>query len=155
MSTHVADRLGKWLAIGAGALVVVAVVLAIRTIGTPMQQRQVRIDERRVQDLDNIDRAVRSWSRRNDDRLPETLAPLASQPGTKLVLLDPEGRGAYEYRRVDKDRFEVCAVFTTDTKHQTPETYPANWGEWAHGAGRHCFTRKRDPEDAAKVAAGP
>jgi hypothetical protein len=44
--------------------------------------------------------------------------------------LDPETGAPYEYRRVDGNRYELCATFTGD----------GGEGFWRHSAGRHCYS---------------
>jgi hypothetical protein len=142
VSLEAVDRLGKWLAIGATVLVAATVVLAVRAMGTPMQQRMMRIDDRRVEELRDLQDAVREWAKTHGT-LPESLAQVDAQPGVQLPLADPEGRAPYEYARVGPDQFRLCAVFSTDSAKRN-QHFGAR-GSWAHGAGRHCYTRVRKP----------
>jgi hypothetical protein len=141
MSNQAADRLGKWLAIGGTLLAAVAVVLGIRTMGLPAQQRQMRIEERRVEELRDIQMSVVAFAKEADG-LPASLAQMAAKPGVTIPR-DPETGAPYEYERIDADRFRLCAVFTTDTARTSSENWLSRSPEWAHGTGRQCFTRTR------------
>jgi hypothetical protein len=140
MSAAPADRLGRVLAI-AGVLVAIATIIgAIFVMGTPAEQRRVRIDERRLDDLRTLVGAIRTYAKVHG--LPQDLATIAREPGTRLPLEDPEGRGPYEYARIDASTFHLCAVFTTDTATSTFQDPRFQEASWKHGAGRQCFVRK-------------
>ena len=134
-----ADRRGRVMAIVASIVVVAAVVAGIASIGLPGEQRQARLDQRRVEDLQRIVEAI-ELHHREHGRLPADLATAAARPGWDLAL-DPVSGEAYDYRPLQGDHFEVCAVFTTDSGQRDG----AGWNaplEWRHGAGRHCFNRE-------------
>jgi len=141
-----ADKLGRPLAIAAIVVGVATIALAISVMGTPVEQRRVRIDAGRVDDLSKIADAVREY-RKEHDMFPPDLAALANKPGVSLRVQDRNGQGMYEYAAVDAKRFRLCARFTTDTAVQRPREYPANLPPWAHGAGRQCFTLRQNPGD--------
>ena len=132
------DRRGRVMAIVASLVVIAAVVAGIASIGLPGAQRQARLDERRIEDLQRIVEAI-ELHHREHGQLPADLAAAASRPGWDLALLDPVSGEAYDYRPLQGDRFELCAVFTTDSGKRG-----SGWNaplEWHHGAGRHCFKR--------------
>lgn len=137
---------GTWLLVLAGIVVVATVAGAIVVMGSPAEQRRMRIDERRVDDLRRIEAAVRLYHG-DAGALPATLDVLAAQPGVALDAADPETGSSYGYRKAGGDAFELCATFATDTAARKPGEH---WQEprWAHGAGRHCFTfRIEEPKD--------
>ncbi len=137
---------GRWLLVLAGIVVLATVVAAIAVMGSPAEQRRMRIDERRVDDLRQVDAAVRAY-RVDTNALPDTLDALNARPGVALDVSDPETGSRYAYRKTDRDAFELCATFVTDTAAR-PRT-GRRWHEprWAHGAGRHCFTLRIDDAD--------
>jgi hypothetical protein len=104
----------------------------------------MRIDDRRVEELRDLQDAVREWAKTHGT-LPASLAQVDAQPGVQLPLADPEGRAPYEYARVGPDQFRLCAVFSTDSAKRN-QHFGAR-GSWAHGAGRHCYTRVRKPSN--------
>ena len=146
MTAERADRLGKPLAVLAIVVAVGTVVASIVMMGGPDQQRRVRIDAGRVDDLSAIENAVRAHAVEHG-ALPATLAAL-EHPGRVLMLEDREGRGAYEYTVVDPKRFRLCARFDTDTAKRPTIQYPASLPKWVHGTGRQCFTFTLSPKDA-------
>lgn len=152
MSAERADRIGKPLAIAVGVVALGTVVAAIYLMGSPGEQRRMRIDAGRVDDLAAIEEAVRAHAVEHE-RLPADLAAL-KHPGRVLLLEDREGRGAYEYAIVDPKRFRLCATFDTDTAKRPTIEYPASLAKWAHGAGRQCFTRTLSAQDADAVRFG-
>ncbi len=136
---------GQSLAVAAALVVLATVIAAIATMGSPSTQREIRFDERRVDDLRRIADAIDNHAERRAG-LPPELATLASEPGRDLAIVDPVHGAPYGYEVVGDDRYRLCAVFTTDTG-QTPHGARLGVGdEWLHGRGRHCFDRKIDHE---------
>ena len=146
-----ARPVGQWLLVLAGLVVVATVIGAVAVMGSPGEQRKMRIDEHRLNDLRAIDAAVRLY-RKDAGSLPEDLATLDARPGLALDLVDPQSGVPYEYRRDGTDAFELCASFATDSGDRRARP---DWQglEWAHGAGRHCFTFRI--EDKARTVADP
>ena len=138
---------GWILGVAAVVVAIATIAAAISVMGTPGEQRAARFDDRRVDDLEALDLAIRMHAEKNG-ALPRDLATLARQPGRQLPLQDPETGTPYEYRATGKDAYRLCAVFTTDTAEA--RSAPLR-GEWAHGVGRTCFDRKRKEENAAAV----
>ena len=128
----IAGAIGALLAVGAGLWV----------IGSPATQRAVRLDERRLDDLDRIAESVQyRWEA--DDALPPDLATLAARPGSTMPTKDPDTGQAYEYVVVDAHRFRLCAVFATDTAEYGVRRRAADRD---HGRGRHCFDHRVETE---------
>ncbi|MFP7722382.1 hypothetical protein [Lysobacter sp. A3-1-A15] len=131
---------GRMLAIVASVVVAAAVIAGIASIGLPGEQRQVRLDERRIEDLQRIVEAV-ELHHREHGRLPTDLAAASARPGWDLALIDPVSGEAYDYRPLQGKRFELCAVFASDSGERDGRGGNAPL-EWRHGAGRHCFNRE-------------
>ncbi|MDN5782220.1 MAG: hypothetical protein L0H23_09415 [Luteimonas sp.] len=129
---------GHWLLVLAGIVVLATLAGAIAVMGSPAEQRRMRLDERRVGDLRQIEAAMRAYQV-DTDALPDTLDVLDARPGVALDVSDPETGLRYEYRKTGADVFELCAVFVTDTAARKAGR---RWQEprWVHGTGRHCFT---------------
>ena len=144
-----ADRLGKWLAIGGAVAVVVLVASAIVATGSPAEQRRMRIDAGRIEDLERIQVYADAWFTHHGQVSPD-LDSIAKQPGADVRIDDRDGRGRYGYERIDATHYRLCAEFDTDTARTRSEEYPANMPAWSHPAGRHCFTlvaKKTKPEN--------
>lgn len=135
-----------------GASLAVFLILAagFLLIGSPSYQRQIRIDDQRVNDLQNIQyQVVEYWIPKGE--LPSSLSDLDNPLTGFSVPVDPETMQSYEYRATGDLTFELCATFTTELESGTPvrptEPYmPIGSEHWDHGAERTCFTRTIDPE---------
>ena len=145
--------------------VVVSVVVAVAIggffiAGTPQNQRLVRLDERRVGDLQSIQwQLINYWQKK--ESLPASISELADPLGGFIVPRDPATGADYDYRTIDKLTFELCAVFdTVSLENQNGSSiktapmmpvavdtaYPEYQNVWWHGQGKVCFERKIDPE---------
>ena len=114
--------------------VVIGLALGFREAGSPALQRLANADQARVEDLNAISRAV-GRHHAAYGKLPQGLAELG---GTSplLRLSDPDTGVLYDYRPLDEHRFELCAIFSTNTRTEalrSPRGRP-------HNAGRQCFT---------------
>ena len=126
------------LAIGA---VVVAVVGGLIVLGPPSEERARRLDERRVEDLRGITRAVDLyWTRHG--RLPSSLGDLGSESGVSLSARDPGTAQAYELRVLDAATYKLCASFartSADARDSAGRAQDVSEDFWSHGVGRRCF----------------
>lgn len=143
------NALGWSLGVAAVVIAIATIAAAIMVMGTPGEQRTARIDDRRVDDLQTLDYAIRAFAEKRST-LPPDLATLAREPGRQLPLKDPESGAPYEYRVTAKGAYQLCAVFTTDTAQA--RSAPAR-GAWTHGIGRTCFDRALRSGDAESAAA--
>ena len=148
-----------------GATVVAAVVFGLALLGSPAEERERRIDDRRVTDLHGIAAAADLYRTRHG-RLPASLDDLAAEPGFRISTRDPTSSEMYGYRALDDGRYEVCATFATDsggptrsasiiqrscqgchgpgspvaTRADDPAAAHLGFRDlWAHGSGRQCF----------------
>ncbi|MBP6904882.1 MAG: hypothetical protein KBB91_02405 [Candidatus Pacebacteria bacterium] len=156
-------------AIGSSILVIVAIIWSFSVIGSPASQRQLRIDQRRIEDLQSIQwQVINYWQQK--EKLPESLAQFNDPIANYMTPRDPEFQKGkvYEYKKVGDKSFELCATFSlpmpegwvpggsgggvypmTATRDIAVSSmpYPGGAGEsWDHEAGRTCFTRTIDPD---------
>jgi type II secretory pathway pseudopilin PulG len=102
----------KWLAAGVSAAVVASLIAAAFVLDSPMTRRQHRLDDRRAQDLADIKNAIQEYAKAHD-ALPPDLAALGKEPGARRVsIADPDTKAPYEYKALDKESFQFCAVFS-------------------------------------------
>lgn len=148
-----ARTLGRGLLVAATVTVVATVVAAVVVMGTPAQQRALRLDERRVADLQRVVDAARQHAGRTG-ALATDLTTLASRPGLRLPITDPDTALPYEYAVQDARTFRVCATFATDTAMDTQRPRASEEEDWLHPAGRHCFDRRWKPDGEAVDASG-
>jgi hypothetical protein len=117
--------------IGSIAVVGAAVVAGLLIIGSPAEQRLLRLDEQRVDGLTQLARrAELQWSQ--ERRLATGAAELVDQYLTRMPT-DPATREPYEYRTTGPRAFEVCAVFDRPSRPELAGDF------WFHEAGRRCF----------------
>lgn len=135
-----ARPIGAWLLGIATVAVLVTVLAAIAVIGSPLQQREERFDERRVQGLAKIESAVEAYAS-SRHRLPATLDALEDSPhGAGLRTVDPRTGKPYRYRMLDGRRYELCADFSLAQLDVDGAVFIG--AEWSHPAGRACFRRE-------------
>lgn len=146
-----------------------AVIYSFNVMGSPMSQRELRLDDRRVNDLQNIQyQIINYWQQK--EKFPESLKDLSSPLSGFSLPIDPEFEKGkvYEYSVKDAKKltFELCATFSkpmpkgwreySDGKvypmyaERDMMSYPYPGGgvndSWDHDAGKTCFERTIDPD---------
>lgn len=139
-------------------LVLIAGGVGLYIAGSPIERRSVRYDEIRLRDLDKIKSAIDIYSQDNQ-QLPSSIyqlldnRPKTGKPYLKKELKDPMTKSSYSYRAIDKNRYELCAVFETSSediqKRKTgiEETasnlsyYDIYGDDKSHPKGSYCFTK--------------
>ena len=138
MSAQTKQRRSKKILIAwlLATVVVTAIVIGVLLLDSPAQERLNRLDDRRVSDLRELSFAVDVyWTRKG--RLPSSLEELSIEERIVRELADPTTGDAYEYRAVDEDTYELCAVFEGDTAMDDRDYLYESL--WFHGPGRQCF----------------
>lgn len=135
------SKIPKLIAWKVGILVFVTAAIGFWLVGTPATQRDRKLDERRVSDLQAIESNITSyWV--NNRKLPVLSdVDLGSDPQTGL---------SYEYIKKDNLNYELCGIFKTIAKNDPraiPQIYPPGpYNEnWDHESGRFCFSRSINP----------
>jgi hypothetical protein len=152
--------------------VVGLIVWSFSIIGSPVKQRAWRLDDRRVNDLQNIQyQIINYWQYKQ--KLPNNLSELSNPMSGYSLPVEPEfekGR-VYEYIPKNDLSFELCATFTAEMpkgwqegnyvnvsspifregeiKTDMEALYPAGSGlneSWSHDIGRTCFSRTIDKD---------
>ncbi len=142
------------------------IVFSFSVIGSPKTQRNLRIDERRVSDLQSIQWQVISYWQQKE-KLPENLKDLSSPLSGFYLPVDPEFQKdrVYEYNKKGDLSFELCAEFSLPMPQGWQEmggrevlpmydkdmavSSPAVSGmndSWDHEVGRTCFERTIDKD---------
>lgn len=130
--------------------VIAAAIIGLIVVGSPAEQRAVRMDERRLADLAALSSAIDQFHQ-NQDRLPEVPSEARRYMSLPPRDADPVTSEPYEYRVLSDTEFELCAVFATEGPH-VANSYsrfteytvllapisPSN--QSIEGAGRGCFT---------------
>lgn len=129
-------------------VVTVAVAAGFFMVGSPLEQRLRRFDERRVSDLQTIQwEIINYWQKKQS--LPVSLSMLRDDIRGFVPPQDPETAAEYEYALQSANSFSVCAVFSMPIAANTiSRTIPMamDGDTWAHGAGRTCFNRTIDKD---------
>ncbi len=161
-------RLLKIFPIISSLLILLLIIFSFMTIGSPKEQRDFRLDQRRVENLESIQyQVINYWQQKG--KIPESLNELADPISSFMIPVDPEGR-LYEYKKTGDMSFELCATFSRAIPKGWQEngygtirpmmggfgkatdiavSYPYPGGKadsWDHEAGRTCFARTIDKD---------
>lgn len=135
----------KKIAWTVGIVILASIIYGFFLVGTPAVQRNRRLDEQRVNDLQQIQNSVVNyWQQKN--KIPKDLIEL--KDSGYAFPADPETNLSYEYILTGDLSFKLCANFKTVIK---PETYGSSYPysspagvtltptNWDHDLGRVCF----------------
>ncbi len=122
--------LGLGIAVG-----IVAVIAGVMVAGTPGEGRMQRLDRVRANDLRSIAMSIDDFWERHE-RLPDSLGELVADPRAQVSIENPGTEQEYEYRILDENSYELCAVFAlaSISNNRARDAF------WLHDAGRHCFS---------------
>lgn len=150
------SKIPKMAAISTSILVFITLVSGFFIVGSPQHQRNVRFDEERLNDLQNIQyQVINHWQTK--ETLPTTLDQLADDISGFRAPRDPQTNQPFVYKKTGDLSFEICATFSTvqteeemsKLMHEFP--YMDNYGNpvsynWSHNAEFTCFSRTIDPD---------
>ncbi len=132
-----AQRRSLRFALPAGAVLLGSVLVGLSMAGTPVAQRKLEADSRRVQQLRSIASAMQIWFSHQDASqtpvLPARLDELVGHGVDSAQIIDPETNRAFEYFPKTAPYYQLCATFAA-----TSELPDSRY--WRHGPGRQCFT---------------
>ena len=143
-------------------------------MGSPFEQRKLRLDDKRMQDLQGIQWQVVNYYQQKE-KLPASLDDLKDPISNYVLPVDPEFQKGinYEYAVLDAKalKFKLCATFALpipegwneyqnygvirldstlsegSASAPVPPTGPSGVNEsWKHEAGYTCFERTIDKE---------
>lgn len=148
--------------------VALAVYFSFCVMGSPAQQRMLRLDDKRVGDLQNLQsQIINFWQQK--EKLPKDLTELANPLTGYSLPVPPEFEKGeqYEYKVLAPLKFELCATFALPIPKGWREygggaipmpymegqdvavSYPFPGGvneSWSHETGRTCFERTIDKD---------
>ena len=161
-------KLGKVCGIISIVLVVGVIAWGFAIMGSPVTQRNLRLDQKRVDDLNNIQSQVISFYQQKGN-LPVALIDLTNPISGYSLPADPEfAKGkVYNYKLTGILSFKLCATFTSNSptvpnntvRVDTPAV-PVSSSKttvavgvnpngvvdsWYHSKGNTCFDRTIDP----------
>ncbi len=152
------SRPSRLLVVVAALVVVGSIIGGFFIIGSPMTQRNLRLDGERVNHLQTLQNEIINYWRQ-EHKLPDSLDNLKDRISGFVLYHDPVSAKPYEYRVTDKLSFELCAVFSGVThqgqaySYPPPSPYMPQISNWEHGAGRTCFASNID-QDLYKLKTG-
>ena len=114
------------------AIVAVAVIAGLIVSGSPAEQRRLRADDRRVDDLQRLSGTIRRYYNETES-LPPDLGTLVDGWALSGIPLDPETEAEYEYEIVTGNTYRLCADFSRESRTNAPRDF------WTHGSGRQCY----------------
>ena len=128
---------GREVLAGVVSLVVAAAIITgVVILGSPSNERALRLDQRRVSDLEGMLTAVNFYFAEHA-KLPASLEELSRQPGVRIAR-DPVTGVAYRYRAIGVEQFELCGTFERASEPRVSSGVDV----WQHPSGDHCFTKK-------------
>jgi hypothetical protein len=141
---------GRLLSIIASVVMLGAVLGGWYVMGSPLHQRELRLDNQRVLALSMAANDIHQYWHRHH-ALPDDLNA-ADVPAHWRS--DPVSGKAYVYNRLDQENYSLCADFDAasaaeDIGEGVPHTYVPEESTWKHPAGTHCFSLA-----ASKTASG-
>ncbi|MDQ3014841.1 MAG: DUF5671 domain-containing protein [bacterium] len=144
----------KLFTLGALMLVIGLIVWGFSVIGSPKTQRLQRIDQVKIDHLQQIQGQILHQYQQKG-LLPDTLAELNDPISSFSLPKDPDTNADYTYQKLSALTFKICAVFNTEAKNENMRgnsismAYPVGYDirneYWQHGKGDWCFERKIDP----------
>lgn len=148
---------GRWrtrrarpIGIGVAVALVVTVVGGFLVIGSPAEQRDYRLDEQRINALNEITYQVSNYYAEKRS-LPSSLDAIREQLKGYVPPSDPETGEPFVYRTTDTYSYQLCATFAraTPTRDGRPVAvgYVEDYRAWVHPAGEFCFDLMIDPAD--------
>jgi len=151
---------------GLAAIIIATIIGALMMVGGPSKARDEKIDAKRLSNMQQTARVISCYADDKND-VPETsqiaktalgernIFPQVNDKGRRRCLnlnweTDPVTQKEFEYKRLDQNSFELCAVFLRKGSSHTQRTsYAYNYnqavlitGNPRESAGRHCYKAK-------------
>jgi len=123
------NRRGRTMAILASLAVTAMTVLGFLQLGPPHEQRQLRTDNQRIQQLYQLSNYIEGRWKSDNSKLP---SDLSQSPGNQ----DPVTHAAFEYIPGVASHYQLCANFDLPSPANPNSQQP---DRWTHPAGRFCF----------------
>src|SRR3989344_7132206 len=92
-----------------GIFVVVLIVEGIIIAGSPISQKDIQLDNNRLQAFDNIKYQIENYYRANH-KMPNSLSDLSSS----IDIKDPETKTNLDDKLIPPYSYQLCATFSTD-----------------------------------------
>lgn len=149
---------------GVAGIIVLAIIGGLMMTGSPMKARDLKIDAKRLNNMQDIARVISCYADNNDGVLPGRLdeikrsidGGLRNDPKLRRCQnlkwkTDPVLDVDFEYKKLGEKSFELCGVFERKqdpklTKNKsiygTNQNIILDTTALRPNAGRHCYTAK-------------
>lgn len=151
----------KFFAWGVPAVLLALCVLGALRIGSPMQERARKFDERRLENLQYFQSQILTYWM-NKQTVPDSLEAANDTLANPTLPTDPETGENYEYSKKDATSFVLCATFNKasegDEYTRMGSAKPVSADPidlWNHPAGHFCFERTINPNIYKPINAVP
>ena len=135
----------KYFAYYISIFVVITILVSLYIVGSTQHARQIRFDEQRISNLQEIQNNI-SWYYDQNDTIPEQLTELTTTYPEGIVLTDPETGKPYEYMKTGETTYQLSTTFNqTQTSSYINRPVPikiAAGDSWYYTVGRNCFDRE-------------
>lgn len=135
----------KVVAIVLGIILAISLAASFMVTGSPFEQRAMRFDEQRINDLALLQNSVLRFTDIRDN-LPKDLAALREWSGE--LPADPDTETDYVYEKRSELSFSLCATFSAESTEEGEQyvydranTSIIGGSSWDHPAGDYCFER--------------
>ncbi len=142
------NRAMRYFGVGSTIVICAAIIGGFFTVGSPLNARLYRLDERRINDLQTLQNEITNYWSSHNEQLPKKIEDLNDDISGFTAPQDPVTNAAYEYSIKTSNAFELCAQFALSSKLFSTKSqrglgpYSENWD---HEATRTCFSRTIDP----------
>lgn len=152
------EALSKKIGLFVSVVVLISIVSGFFIIGSPQTLRDLRFDQNKINDLQNIQwQIVDYWQQKGS--VPASLEDLKDPIRNYTVPMDRQTGEQYTYRKRSGLSFELCAEFNLESRDgfigkgeriarpvKIAEPFGLEGGNWQHTAGETCFERIIDPD---------
>lgn len=113
-------------------LLVFGVVLTFSIMGSPKTQRDYRLDNLKINNLQSLEYSIQNYYDQYKS-LPADLTKLDKYSQSSTI--DPTTKAVFKYEIVDEVNYKLCANFLK----ATPERVEVKANPWYHEIGETCF----------------
>jgi len=123
-----------------GIFVLALIIEGIIIAGSPISQKDIKLDNNRLQAFNNIKYQIENYYRANH-KMPNLLSDLS----LNINIQDPETKTNFDYKIIPPYSYQLCTTFSTDNS-KTAANYN-NYGSDSamykiHKKGHDCMTFK-------------
>lgn len=160
------NKLDKIFGWGVAAIIIAAIIGGLMMVGGPSQARDEKIDAKRLSNMQQTARVISCYAH-NENDVPQTSQPAKTALDERNIIprlsangrpncaslkweTDPVTKEEFEFQRISKNSFELCAVFIrkgNSRRGQNRTVYNRNRNvldttQPRERAGRHCYSAK-------------